>query len=108
VNAIMLTRGIGLRMKSKITLSLMLIASSNLIAAPQYKIEPLGTLGGDESYASDINENGDIIGTSKTSEGINHAFVSSLIDGRRIITDLKALYKKIQSQAPMQLIIIGR
>jgi probable HAF family extracellular repeat protein len=86
-------------MKSKILSGLMLIASSNLLAASQYKIEVLGTLGGDESYATDINENGDIVGTSTTSEGINHAFVSSLIDEGRTITDLSASQENTESTA---------
>ncbi len=86
-------------MKSKILSSLLLIASSNLLAASQYKIEVLGTLGGDESYATDINENGDIVGASKTSEGINHAFVSSLLDEGRTITDLSTSQENTESSA---------
>ncbi len=75
-------------MKSKALLGLMLVTSNTLFAAPQYTMVPLGTLGGDESYASDINDNGDVVGSSKSNQGINHAFVSSVIDGNRVIIDL--------------------
>ncbi len=78
-------------MKSKIILGLMLVTSNALLAVPQYSITALGTLGGDESYANDINDYGQIVGKSHTSEGIFHAFVSTEINGTRVITDLGSL-----------------
>ncbi len=75
-------------MKSKIILGLLLVTSNGLLAAPQYAITPLGTLGGDESYANDINDQGKIVGQSKTSQGIKHAFISSIVNGTRVITDI--------------------
>lgn len=78
-------------MKSKVLLGLMLITSNALLAEPHYSITALGTLGGDESSAMDINDNGQIVGTSKTSEGKKHAFISSIVDSSRVITDLGTL-----------------
>ena len=86
-------------MKSNVLLGLMLITSNALLAEPHYSITALGTLGGDESSAIDINDNGQIVGTSKTSESKNHAFISSVIDGSRVITDLGTLPQSDVSSA---------
>jgi uncharacterized membrane protein len=46
----------------------MLGTSNVLFATPQYAITPLGSLGRDESYAKGINNQGQIVGKSHTSE----------------------------------------
>ena len=42
----------------------MLITSNTLIAAPSYTIEPIGSLGTTSTSATDINDHGQIVGTS--------------------------------------------
>jgi len=39
------------------------------------RVVDLGTLGGDESIANDINDRGSIVGWSRTSQGVMHAFL---------------------------------
>ncbi len=86
-------------MKQKILLSMMLLTSTTLIAAPYYTIEPLGTLGGDESYANDINDHGQIVGWSKDQEQNKKAFISTVVNGNRVISDLGTLPNGTQSEA---------
>ncbi|HWX19298.1 MAG TPA: HAF repeat-containing protein [Candidatus Binatia bacterium] len=50
--------------------------------SPQYSVTDLGTLGGTDSYASAINNNGQIVGDSYTTNGLDHAFLYS--EGRMI------------------------
>jgi probable HAF family extracellular repeat protein len=45
------------------------------LIAQQLSITDLGTLGGDQSSAEDINKVGQIVGTSKTASGVRHAFL---------------------------------
>ena len=42
-------------------------------AAPQFTIRNLGTLGGDTSAANSINEQGEVVGYSDLSAGVQHA-----------------------------------
>jgi len=50
------------------------------MAAPKYEFVDLGTIGGSESYAEDVNEHGVIVGFSANPEGRDHMFV--YYDGR--------------------------
>ncbi|HXK31377.1 MAG TPA: hypothetical protein VJZ94_01370 [Candidatus Paceibacterota bacterium] len=45
--------------------------------APAYEVIDLGTLGGDSSVAYGINDRGQVVGNSKTSNGSEHAFLYS-------------------------------
>jgi uncharacterized membrane protein len=55
------------------------LGSSTLVATattqPSYKVEDLGTLGGKDSYATGINNVGQIVGYSKISSGDYHAIL---------------------------------
>jgi len=44
------------------------------MATPQYSLVDMGTFGGPQSHAYDINNNGQIAGDSDTAAGPNHAF----------------------------------
>ncbi len=59
------------------------------IAEPflQYQVVDLGTLGGTASFAADVNGRGQIVGSSTTADGVNHAFLWQ--DG--VMTDLGTL-----------------
>lgn len=46
----------------------------------------LGTLGGNSSVANDINDLGEVVGTSKTSEGIRHVFLWTPEGGMQDLT----------------------
>src|SRR5438034_1164534 len=56
------------------------------LLAAVYTIEDLGTLGGDESTARDINNLGQVVGAAQAKDGNFHAFVWSPSDG---MSDLK-------------------
>ncbi len=77
-------------MRIKILISLILFNSTLHAADIQYSITPLGTLGGNESSPTDINDNGEIVGSSLTAQNISHAFYSSVINGERVIADLSS------------------
>src|SRR6266566_1305463 len=66
------------------------LESRRLLSAA-YEIIDLGTLGGDESTARDINNLGQVVGAAQAKDGNFHAFVWSPCDG---MSDLKvpALY----------------
>ena len=51
------------------------------------KIKDLGTFGGSDSYASEINENGQVVGGSETATGEYHAFLWQ----NDVVTDLGTL-----------------
>jgi len=86
-------------MKQKILLSMMLLTSTTLMAVPHYTIEPLGTLGGEQSQANDINDHGQIVGWSNDQEQNRKAFISTVVNGSRIITNLGTLPNGAQSEA---------
>src|SRR6266566_5620379 len=61
------------------------LESRRLLSAA-YEIIDLGTLGGDESSARDVNNLGQVVGAASAKDGNFHAFVWSPCDGMR---DLK-------------------
>lgn len=46
-----------------------------VVLAQQYTVTDLGTLGGNSSTATAINETGQIVGVSATAQGREHAFL---------------------------------
>lgn len=53
------------------------VAMSVAVSAPMYSVTHLGTLGGQSSFANDINDLGQIVGYSATASGDTHAFLYS-------------------------------
>src|SRR4051812_44264560 len=53
----------------------LLVAPATAGAAPVYTVTDLGTLGGATSSAADVNESGDVVGSSRTASGQVHAFL---------------------------------
>ena len=51
------------------------VGTPRVVAAQQYTVTDLGTLGGTESLAYAINDSGQIVGHFKPAEGPDHAFV---------------------------------
>lgn len=51
------------------------VCQSSVFAAPSYNVIEIGTLGGSKSYAWDINDSGQVVGSSLTSSGQSHAFL---------------------------------
>lgn len=66
---------------------LVVAAGLSISAAPLYGVTDLGTLGGTQTYASGINNSGQVVGTSELPDSSSHAFLYS--DGR--MTDLGTL-----------------
>ncbi len=70
-----------IKMKSKIILGLLLVTSNALFAVPQYTIAPL------DMYAVDINDHGQIVGSSENTYN-GRAVISTEVNGKRVITNL--------------------
>ena len=49
-----------------------------------YTIMDLGALGGDRTVVADINERGQVVGSSRTPDGQPHAFLWDKVNGWRI------------------------
>lgn len=71
--------------KSIITLCISLIpllaALPSALQATDYSLIDLGTLGGPESYAFDLNDNRQVTGNSHVSDTVRHAFVWDEVNG---------------------------
>ncbi|MHB1456523.1 MAG: hypothetical protein ACYC0V_06355 [Armatimonadota bacterium] len=65
-----------------ITAIIMMFFLSSAFSSPRYNVVDLGTMGGNESAAFRINNNGQIIGTSETADGFFHSVLWS--SGRMI------------------------
>lgn len=79
----------SMRLPHLVLCILLLVAAIPGDAAPQYTIADLGTLGGDTSFASSINDVGQVVGGSETvPNNDGHAFLYTPGDG---MTDLGVL-----------------
>jgi probable HAF family extracellular repeat protein len=56
-------------------ITLIILATADVSSAASYQIVDLGTFGGDESIASDINNLGQVVGNAKLANGTRHAFL---------------------------------
>jgi probable HAF family extracellular repeat protein len=68
----------------------LVVSSGHAVGAPP-RIHDLGTLGGNSSFARDINESGQIVGESTTRSGDTHAFLSTPWIGGGRLVDLGTL-----------------
>lgn len=68
--------------KGSVTLNADKSVSILSMSKPRYKLQNLGTLGGDYSYASGINDSGHVVGNSRNAGNGSHAF---LYDGTKMI-----------------------
>jgi probable HAF family extracellular repeat protein len=59
------------------TLVVITIAPAAATASDQYRTIDLGSLGGDFSFATAVNNRGQVVGQSLTAESWNHAFLWS-------------------------------
>lgn len=62
--------------KVAILLAAIFAASTSATAHADWSIIGLGTLGGHDSSATDINDSGQVVGRSFTTSGSNHAFIT--------------------------------
>src|SRR5687768_1371267 len=69
-------------------LTRMIALCCGLAYAQANSMTDLGTLGGTYSYASVINDNGQVVGEANTGDGAAHAFVWDAVNG---MTDLGTL-----------------
>jgi len=53
----------------------LIVALAPLSIAQSYSVTDLGTLGGPQTQAFGMNDNGDVVGVSSTSTGARHAFL---------------------------------
>ncbi len=74
-------------LKTTLIASTLGFTASQALAVPLYSVTDLGTFGGRYSYAYGINDSGQVVGHSRTSNGQIHAFLS---DGSTM-TDLGTL-----------------
>ena len=88
-------------MKTNLFLSLILFNSAVYAADPQYSISPLpsGPLNIEFARVNDINDSGQIVGSFKTEGESSHAFISSEVNGNRVMTGLGQLINSISSEA---------
>ena len=49
--------------------------ATSAAAAPAFALQDLGTLGGGSSTGADLNATGQVVGTSRTAGGADHAFL---------------------------------
>lgn len=75
----------------------LLVASAGTqgVLAAEYTVTDLGTLDGSDSFAADVNEFGQVVGVSRTTNGALHAFLYSC----GIMTDLSTLGGTVSSAA---------
>ena len=52
-----------------------LVALTTVSIAQSYSVTDLGTLGGSQTQAFGMNDNGDVVGMSSTGTGARHAFL---------------------------------
>lgn len=72
-----------------ITIALGLLAAELAFGAlPEYEIIDLGTLGGSSSYPLDINDTGQVVGTSQTADDRAHGFLWDDVNGMIDMTEL--------------------
>jgi probable HAF family extracellular repeat protein len=77
-------RSAGVRTLTRLLLllpALLLLRSSTASAQGPWVITDIGTLGGLTSFANDINEAGQVVGSSQTASGQTHAFIWTLATG---------------------------
>lgn len=65
------------RIRTTLTTLALALAASPALAAVQYTVTELGSLGGSYTYASKINANGQVVGFANTAGGQDHAFITS-------------------------------
>jgi len=66
-----------MQIRACVLVTVLLGCSHGLLADTLYSVKDLGTLGGDFSRGSGINNAGQVTGQSSTSTGFTHAFLYS-------------------------------
>ncbi|MFC1857397.1 DUF1566 domain-containing protein, partial [Thermodesulfobacteriota bacterium] len=67
--------------------SFLVILNTSRVYSVTYQLVDLGTLGGSDSYAFGINNNGQVVGISDTGTGRN-AFLWDILNGMQLINDI--------------------